>query len=394
MNDILAWGSRVLDDLNESLNGPRQTGPEDVSAFLEVLTEHAAPFDLNDVLSDLGRAESLPSQTDPTGKFGDAPITVASDEFHSVSLLVWVTASTAIHDHGFDGAFTLASGSSVHVKYDWAEEEVLDADLSLGAVQPLGVERLTLGRALPILSGDGLIHSVCHVPAPTISVVVRNNRTASSVKPSVFSATGVRDRYLSMLGKKRSQAFRCALRTTPVDELKQAITLLNPDRLPSITFTLVGDAAYGRNLGVESLADLVQDTAELTAEQSLRLVNAMVSEKETAQLMAVRGMVRDAKARTLLGLATGFRGPELATSFARVWDASDDGVDLALDTFERLCDATPNSGDVGALGSVSREQRNSVAAALRGEPDLDAVRDAHPVVKILSSPELQGTGVP
>ncbi|HXU04586.1 MAG TPA: hypothetical protein VN903_26670 [Polyangia bacterium] len=115
----------------------------------------------------------LPAQLDPKSTFGQPPLTVFRGRRFVIDVLFWVDATTAIHDHGFSGAFSVLAGSSIETTFAFAVSQDFDGRFRLGE---LGVQGTTLRRAgdvAAISAGPGFIHSLFHLQRPSVSVVVR-----------------------------------------------------------------------------------------------------------------------------------------------------------------------------------------------------------------------------
>jgi hypothetical protein len=119
------------------------------------------------------RAPALPSQADPTAKFGQPPITLFRGARFYIDALFWIDGTTSIHQHGFSGAFQVLSGSSIESLFSFAVERAFDGHFLLGTLQVSSGGLLHQGDVRPILSGARLIHSVFHLDRPSISIVVR-----------------------------------------------------------------------------------------------------------------------------------------------------------------------------------------------------------------------------
>ncbi len=108
--------------------------------------------------------------------FGQPAITVFAHERFYIEVLCWMDASTAVHQHGFSGAFHVMAGSSLHTTYRFAPGERIDSQMLLGEVVHERSELLTRGASRMIRAGAGFIHSLFHLDRPSISVVVRTAR--------------------------------------------------------------------------------------------------------------------------------------------------------------------------------------------------------------------------
>jgi len=137
----------------------------DTSAVVPQLTWQ----NLADVVATAG---ALPLQG--TGGIGDPPVTLyrsPGDAFY-IEALMHSSASMAIHDHNFSGAFAVVSGDCAHQVYDYETDDP-SGELTIGELTPTTSEPLFTGACRPIHNGTGLIHRNLHLDRPTVTVVVR-----------------------------------------------------------------------------------------------------------------------------------------------------------------------------------------------------------------------------
>jgi hypothetical protein len=154
----------------------RTRHPEKV--FADIATEQlAGPLDLDfeQLAKSLCKGESLPEQRRLDQGFGQPAITLFRGSSFTIEALCWHTSTPAIHEHAFDGAFRILTGSSVHSRYGFFEKMRLGS-LSLGKLEIQDVEFLTTGSTRPIPRGSSLIHSNFHLDAPTLTLVVRTDQ--------------------------------------------------------------------------------------------------------------------------------------------------------------------------------------------------------------------------
>jgi hypothetical protein len=135
--------------------------------------------------------EPLPPQLDPSGNFGQPPITLYRGEHFVIDALCWLGASLAIHQHAFSGAFHVLEGSSLHAIYRFAETSRLSDTMQLGALTRERVEHLARGDTRPIRSGAGLIHSLFHLARPSVTIVVRTIRDPDAPPQLEYRAPGL-----------------------------------------------------------------------------------------------------------------------------------------------------------------------------------------------------------
>ena len=125
----------------------------------------------------LAAERALPEQINLDSTFGKPPLCVfCSDELY-IEMLFWVGPRTTIHQHGFSGAFTVLEGTSFHATYSFTPDRAMveGAHHAWGQLVLDEPTVLGVGHVEPIPSGPQLIHSVRHLAAPTVSLVVRTH---------------------------------------------------------------------------------------------------------------------------------------------------------------------------------------------------------------------------
>ena len=123
----------------------------------------------------------LPEQQDVPGRFGDPPITVYNGPRFYIDVYFWVDGTTAIHQHGFCGAFQVLLGSSILSEYRFEEQQEINAAFSVGRITLNEVELLEQGAIRQILPGKQYIHSLFHLDRPSASIVVRTRQSPSGL---------------------------------------------------------------------------------------------------------------------------------------------------------------------------------------------------------------------
>lgn len=116
-------------------------------------------------------ARELPAQDDLAARFGDPPLTVFSGRRFYIQVLFWLEGSTAIHRHGFSGAFMVLDGSSLHGAYAFRPRRRINTHFYTGELELIDVELLARGAVVPIT--NDLSHSLFHLEVPCATVVVR-----------------------------------------------------------------------------------------------------------------------------------------------------------------------------------------------------------------------------
>jgi hypothetical protein len=130
-------------------------------------------LDLPDLARWLVSAPRLPAQQ--YRPFGQPPITLYRGHKFYIEALVWLESTTAVHQHGFAGAFAVLQGSSLHSRFDFEARDYICAQLLIGTVQWCSSELLAPGDVRTIEPGPGFIHSLFHLAHPSVSIVVRTD---------------------------------------------------------------------------------------------------------------------------------------------------------------------------------------------------------------------------
>jgi hypothetical protein len=143
------------------------------------LAEHDLPSKITpwEVLEWAMAMPELPPQADPNSNFGDPPITVYSGARFHVDVYFWFTGTTAIHQHGFSGAFQVLAGSSIHSWYEFTPDDYVNVFMEYGRMDLKVCEILEVGGVQEINPGRQYIHSLFHLDDPSVTIVVRTRKS-------------------------------------------------------------------------------------------------------------------------------------------------------------------------------------------------------------------------
>lgn len=126
------------------------------------------------------------------GGFGQPPIPLVTTPRFYVEALLWLHGSTSIHQHSFEGAFTVLAGESIATDWRFHEEERVASQLRLGRLSPVAPSRLlTPGTTVPIPAGARFVHAVYHRVQPTVTVVVRTSEDPEEKLQYAYTRSGV-----------------------------------------------------------------------------------------------------------------------------------------------------------------------------------------------------------
>jgi len=142
--------------------------------------ELAKRLDPWDIVRWVHNAETLPTQQDVDGRFGDPPITLFSGSRFYIDVYFWLDGTTSIHQHAFSGAFQVLLGSSIHSLYGFKEERVINEHFSMGQLTLKEVQLLKQNDIRPIMRGRDFIHSLFHLDRPSATITIRTKHTPSA----------------------------------------------------------------------------------------------------------------------------------------------------------------------------------------------------------------------
>jgi hypothetical protein len=117
--------------------------------------------------------DRLPVQRDPPSRFGEPALTLYDGGRFYIDVYVWFSATTALHQHAFAGAFQVLAGASIHGHYGFTTTREVNPYFRLGELALLRCELLERGAIQPIVPGSAYIHRLFHLDQPSATIVVR-----------------------------------------------------------------------------------------------------------------------------------------------------------------------------------------------------------------------------
>lgn len=146
-------------------------------ALLETnLIEQVDPLDL---IRELHSSASWPAQERDV--FSDLPLTLYAGQRFYIDVYFWLDGTTAIHQHGFAGAFQVLSGSSIHSTYSFTQEREINPHFCTGEILLKEVQVLEKGDIRRIVPGEQFIHSLFHLDRPSTTITVRTRRSPANL---------------------------------------------------------------------------------------------------------------------------------------------------------------------------------------------------------------------
>jgi hypothetical protein len=182
---------RLGDDIEQAFAAAQY----DERAFAEVaqqkLEQHAPhrSFDVAELVRWSYSASQIPQQN--KAQFGQPPVMLYRGRRFFMEALFWLDGTTVVHEHEFSGAFQVLAGSSLHARFAFRPEVVVNRALTLGEVRPHTPELLQTGDTRAILPGEGLIHSTFHLDRPSVTLVVRTYYEPNAASQRHFLRPGI-----------------------------------------------------------------------------------------------------------------------------------------------------------------------------------------------------------
>ncbi len=115
--------------------------------------------------------DAQPFQTE--SGFGEPEVVAYDHPRFYIQLLFWMDGTTAIHQHEFSGAFHVLRGSSIHSQFDFLNVRPVTPYFRVGDLRMKKIDLLETGATVQIRSGPKCIHSLFHLDAPSVTVVIR-----------------------------------------------------------------------------------------------------------------------------------------------------------------------------------------------------------------------------
>lgn len=294
-------------------------------------------------------ARALPRQDNLHIDFGQPPVVVFSAPGFYIEVLHWMDGTTNIHQHAFDGAFGVLSGSSLHSTYRFDEEARYGARLLRGRLSKTSAELLRRGDCRPIVSGGGFVHSLFHLDRPSVSVVVRTDRAPDAGPQYTYETPGLaHDPFFDTeLGQRQRQAIR-------------ALAAIGHPGLPSLARDACAEAdplSFVRLAfeiaGLPGGLSLLPDVLGAARPRHGALVDAVLSAAKDrarrARILALRGKLRSADLRFFLALLLHAEDAAEMLDLVRARHPGEDGRDRLIDWLSEATGAPDPESPRGAV---------------------------------------------
>jgi hypothetical protein len=280
--------------------------------------------------------EHLPHQPRMDETFGQPPLTLFWNGEFQVDALFWLDSSTAVHGHGFSGAFLVLAGRSLHTRFAFEERHRCTARFRLGEVRPVDVEVLDPGDVRRILPDAGLIHSVVHLGVPSVTLVARTcGKTAAEPELVYFPPSlAVDPSRSSPLRARRTQIMRMLVRCDADGLMRTAEALVRGSEAHTAFLTALQFAqSPGGRTRLEAVLSLCEERWPGTGEPFARAIATELRHSRAVRLLSSE---TDAECRLFLGALAALDERQWIEAALRRCAPSDDPDRLMKRCVQRL----------------------------------------------------------
>ncbi|MEP6848174.1 MAG: hypothetical protein ABI999_04905 [Acidobacteriota bacterium] len=289
----------------------------------------------------------LPKQKDPQANFAEPPITLFNGPGFYIDAYFWLEGTTAIHQHGFCGAFQVLLGSSIHSWYEFERREAINSFLEIGDMSLKVCQLLSVGDVQEILPGRQYIHSLFHLDQPSVTIAIRTDKRAlflpqfSYHKPSL----AVDPFYEHETTTRKIQVIAALFRSEHPDtdrfitdilgrsDLHTSYLILNAAR-DWLKGNLI-DQLFGVSGPPDRFAALVAVTRERHGDKGKVLANVFERQKILDEILKLRHVVTDPEHRFFLALLLNVDGFENISRLITQRFPDTDPIERVLDwTFD------------------------------------------------------------
>ena len=313
----------------------------------------------DDIIEWVARGKEFVPQSNLETQFGEPPVTVYAHSHFYIEALFWITGTTSVHQHSFSGAFSVLAGDSLQSRYHFATRRRVNTQMLIGDIVLDDVRLLKTGAVEAIHAGPHLIHSVFHLSAPSVTIVVRTERDVDSLPQYNYHYpfVALNPFYKDGLFKRRQDVLALVSRVSPDKYVDIAITTVNNADLVT-TYAIINHAFSVLHTSPDFGA--IVRAAEIRHGDIIdRFVAVAEETKRRISITRCRNEVRDHERRFFLALLLNIPSREwimrmLRDRYGNDGDAYDQLVSLASNVAQPLLGAEFTALDRRIFASLSR----------------------------------------
>jgi hypothetical protein len=260
-----------------------------------------------DILNWVACTNTLPYQMNVEATFGEPPVTTFWHPDFYIEVLFWCTSTTAIHGHGFVGAFQVLTGTSLQSLFEFEPQPPKRDLCRIGRLRQTAATLLRPGATQEILGAEQFIHSVFHLGYPSVTIVVRTHSRAVGVqylyyRPGVALANGYEATF-DQLTSRLLQIARLQA-TMQSDDLRTTVARIGHTCELAASFKLletIQPILYAQNRG-EAAAEVVATLVASAGYRAAKLAQALTLDQNLRHLSSARSVIVDDELRLFLAL--------------------------------------------------------------------------------------------
>lgn len=339
--------------------------------------------------------DELPRQRDVGGKFGDPPLTVYSGPRFHIDVYFWFEGTTSIHQHAFCGAFQVMQGSSIHSWYGFDCEERINSFTEVGSMTLRKCELLSIGDVQEILPGRAYIHSLFHLDHPSVTIVVRTDRSPLELPQyNYYKPSLAVDPYFEQETVTKKTQLAAALIRARHPEADRIIGEWLAECDLQTAFGLLSNLRHVlRGSGIDQLfkldgsADRFQMFLNMTEEHQgikTEVLRAVFDRQDTIDVIVERrGLVNDPELRFFLALLLNVEGREAIFSLIRQRCPDAEPLEKVLDWVQDLANTrivgyeNANALGIPDFGDVDIFVLEQMLQGMTGRDIEDAMRSQY-----------------
>lgn len=352
----------------------------------KALTEFDIPSKMSpwEIVTWLMNQTELPGQQDLMGRFSDVPVTIARFPRFHIDVYFWYNSTTAVHQHGFCGAFQVFEGSSIHSTYKFDPQIRINHYLELGDLRLQNVELLEKGGVRKIQDGRKFIHALFHLDNPSVTLIIRTPKSQPLSLPQFsYMQPGLAiDPFFeepNFIKKLQTAKMLLHLKRDDADE-QIANFLKNSDAQLSYVILsnlkhLFSNANIEQVFGVEKNSDRFDNLIKIVrakhGEIATTFTDAIYEQEKIGEISHKRSIVTDAELRFFLAILMNVSEKQKVFSLIKERFPDSEPIDKALDwTFDLSNTKVLGANVTNALG-ISDFDDNDLMALEFMLKDLD-----------------------
>lgn len=293
-------------------------------------------------------AVSLPQQADVEGRFGNPPVTLFAGPRFVVDVYYWLDGTTTIHQHSFTGAFQVLLGSSLHSRYAFREDKIINEHFAVGELTLEDVQLLKLKDVREIRPGRNFIHSLFHLDRPSATITIRTLFTPSAAlqfdyrKPNFALDPFFRNTVLTK--KLQTLALLLGTKHKDADELISDL-VCNSDfhtayLVLAETFQQLKnsemDALFGLSLGKDRFKAILEKCKTVHGELTDLILPVLEEQERQMSIIHRRGTITSEQHRFFLALLLNISSRTKILELVKERYPSQEPVETILDWVEEL----------------------------------------------------------